>query len=164
VADGTVRRVLLDAAAWTGISVVIGLAASRVPDRALSSDTWLTAIRPAEREGRRWEHLGVRRWKDALPEAGGLFGGSSKSHLAGRGAVERQLIETRRAEWVHWALLCCGPLFALWNPAWLTAVMVAFGLAMNAPFIAVQRFNRARLLRVAERGRRVDPRLIGGRG
>lgn len=151
--DGTVRLVLVDAAAWAGLSAGVGLVASRVPDRALARDTWLTRIRPAELGGRRWERLAVRRWKDALPEAGGLFGGASKAHLAGRGDVERQLLETRRGEWVHWVLLGCGPLFALWNPAWLAVVMVAFGVAMNLPFIAVLRFNRARLLRVVERRR-----------
>ena len=154
MAEGVVRLVLVDAAAWTGLSVVIGLAASRVPDRLLVRDTWLTRLRAIEQGGRRWERLGVRRWKDGLPEAGGLFGGTSKAHLAGTGEVERQLLETRRGEWVHWALLGCGPVFALWNPPWLAAVMVAFGVALNVPFIAVLRFNRARLLRVAQRARR----------
>jgi glycosyl-4,4'-diaponeurosporenoate acyltransferase len=153
VADGTVGLVLVDAAAWTGFSVVIGYGASRVPDRVLAHESWLTRIRAVEDGGRRWERIGVRRWKDALPEAGGLFGGASKARLAGRADVEQHLIETRRAEWVHWALLCCGPVFALWNPAWLAGVMVAFGLALNLPFIAVLRFNRARLLRVAGRHR-----------
>ena len=161
--DGTVPLVLLDAAVWTSLSVAVGFAASRVPDHAFSGDTWLTRIRPAERGGRRWERFGVRRWKDALPEAGGLFGGVPKSHLAGRAAVGPLLVETRRAEWVHWSLAASGPLFALWNPPWLAVVMVAFGLASNLPFIAVQRYNRARLLRVADRSRR-RPVASGGVG
>lgn len=155
--DSTVRLVLLDAAAWTGLSAVVGLAAGRVPDRLLARDTWLTRLRAVEAGGRRWERLAVRRWKDALPEAGGLFGGTSKAHLAGRGDVERQLLETRRGEWVHWVLLGCGPLFALWNPGWLASVMVAFGVASNLPFIAVLRFNRGRLLRIVDRARRPGP-------
>ena len=161
--EGTLRLVLLDAAAWLSVSVAVGFAASRIPAARFARDGRLTRIRPFERGGRRWEAVGVRRWKDALPEAGGLFGGSagSKSHLASRSDVERLRIETRRAECVHWAIAAAGPLFALWNPpAWALA-MILFGPAFNAPFIVVQRYNRARLGRVAARAR---PRPIAAGG
>jgi glycosyl-4,4'-diaponeurosporenoate acyltransferase len=162
VADGTVGLVLVDIAAWTGISIVVGFVGARVPDRVLADDTWLTRIRAAEAGGRRWERLGVRRWKTALPEAGSLFGGRSKRHLGGRDELAHLVVETRRAELVHWSVAACGPLYLLWNPLWLGAVMVAAGLAFNAPFIVVQRFNRARLLRAIERPAR-RPAWGGGR-
>ena len=33
----------------------------------------------------------------------------------------------------------------LWNPAWITVVMAVYAMAANAPFIVIQRFNRARV-------------------
>ena len=156
--DGTVRLVLVDVAAWTGLSLVVGYVASRLPAGMLAADTRLTTIRPAEAGGRRWERLMVRRWKDLLPEAGGLFGGRSKKRLAGPSEVDAHVIETRRAEYVHWTLAACGPLFLLWNPPAMGAVMMAFGVVFNAPFVVVQRFNRARLLRVVERRQQLQRR------
>lgn len=149
--DGTVEVVLVDVVAWTALSVVVGYAGHRLPASALAHDTWVTRIRPGEADGRRWERLGVRRWKDVLPEAGGFFGGVSKRTLGGRAGLERQVVETRRAELVHWTLAGCGPLFFAWNPRRLAASMVVFGLVFNAPFIVIQRFNRARLLRALVR-------------
>jgi glycosyl-4,4'-diaponeurosporenoate acyltransferase len=152
MADGTVRLVLIDAAAWAGLSVAVGYGGHRVAARHLGHDTWLTRLRRFEDGGRRWERLGIRRWKDRLPEAGGLFtGGVSKRRLGGDADLERFVVETRRAEIVHWGLAACGPLFLLWNPLWLGGVMAAFGIGFNAPFIVVQRYNRGRVQRALAR-------------
>ena len=51
----------------------------------------------------------------------------------------------------HWMCLLVSPLFALWNPPWIAVVMVVYGVGINAPFIAIQRYNRARLLRLIAR-------------
>ena len=47
--------------------------------------------------------------------------------------------------------MACGPLFVLWNPPAVAAVMVAYGVVVNAPFIAIQRFNRLRIGRILAR-------------
>ena len=52
------------------------------------------------------------------------------------------LLETRRAELAHWCMLCCLPLFFLWNPPWACLVMTAYALAANLPCILAQRYNR----------------------
>ncbi len=141
--------VALDAAAWVGISVVVGTAAGAVPTRALDHDTFVTRIRPWERGGRIYRRVGVQKWKDALPESNSLGGGDrpSKAHLGGRDAVADLVVESRRAEYVHWALAASGLWFWLWNPPWLALVMTVFGPLFNAPFIVVQRYNRGRIRR-----------------
>lgn len=146
--------VLLDSAVWAGWSGVVGWSAHRLPPAALSRERWLTRIRPWERDGRTWERLGVRRWKDRLPEAGDLFvGGMSKRSLPGRSPddLARFAAETRRAELVHWTIPLVLPLFALFNPPVLLAAMGAYAVLANVPCIVVQRFNRARILRVLRR-------------
>lgn len=146
-----IGTVLADAAVWTAWSAAVGYACHRIPAERLAADTWLTRLRPFERDGRVYERLGIRRWKDRLPEAGDLFpGGVSKRRLPGRDAdgLRRFAAETRRAELVHWLVPAITPVFALFNPPPLTAAMVVYAGAANLPFVAVQRYNRARVQRV----------------
>jgi glycosyl-4,4'-diaponeurosporenoate acyltransferase len=148
MADPSLAMVVVDSAAWLALSIGVGFAGHRLPDRWLDHDNALTRLRQFERDGHFWhDRFAVRQWKDRLPEAGNLFGGTSKKRLAGN-QLSRIVLETRRAELVHWTLLVCGFAFAVWNPPALAAAMIAFGIVANAPFVVVQRFNRARLLRV----------------
>jgi glycosyl-4,4'-diaponeurosporenoate acyltransferase len=139
--------VLVDAVIWAGWGMAVGLVAARLPHIAFSRDHWPTRIRPWEDHGRTWVWLGVRRWKDRLPEAGALFGSLSKRNLPGRteAGLRAFAAETRRAEYVHWVAL--GPLVAMpwWNPWWLTAIMAVYAAAANGPCIVVQRYNRGRI-------------------
>ncbi len=59
--------------------------------------------------------------------------------------------ETRRAELAHWWALACGLLFVLWNPPLAAALLVAYGVAANLPFILIQRYNRFRIEALVER-------------
>ncbi len=149
--------VAIDAAVWATWSAVVGYSAHRLPLHRLTEDGPLTRLRPWERSGRVYERLGIRRWKDRLPELGALFrGGVSKRALPSRATSDlaRFAAETRRAELVHWAVPAIIPVFALWNPAWLFAVMAAYGLVANVPCLVVQRYNRGRLRRVMDRRER----------
>jgi len=147
--------------AWTAIGVLTGLVGSRLPDGAIDHDSWLTRIRPFEDGGHIYQRrLRLNRWKDRLPEAGALFpGGRSKRHLPGRDDESLVVfaMETRRAELVHWANLFAGPLFVIWCPPAIAAVMVCFGVAAHAPFICVQRSNRAQIDRILDARRRRGP-------
>ena len=139
---------------WGAIHAGTGWYVHRLALTRVDHDTWLTRGRTWERAGRAYERIGIRRWKDRLPEAGALFaGGVSKRHLPsidGAG-LHRFAAETRRAEVGHWLAAAGGPLFVLWNTAPVTAVMIAYGIAVNAPFIAVQRYNRLRVERISAR-------------
>jgi glycosyl-4,4'-diaponeurosporenoate acyltransferase len=149
-----VPNVLVDIVAWAMFHGLTGYAVHRLPLARLQRDTWLLHERRFERAGRLYERLGIRAWKDRLPEAGALFaGGMSKRHIRGRDVVslERFAAETRRAEYGHWAAMACGPLFVLWNPPIVAAVMVAYGIGVNLPFIAIQRYNRQRIGRLLAR-------------
>ena len=147
--------------AWGLAHSLTGYAAHRLPEESCRRDNILTRIRNPERTERRCRRLGVHRWKDALPEAGAVFkGGVSKRRLVGTDTqgLNQFAAMTRRAEMAHWMAALVSPLFAVWNPAWIAAVMVAYGVGINTPFIAIQRYNRARLVRiVARRESRADP-------
>jgi len=141
--------VVADSAVWAAWSTVVGYTAHRLPARRLAHDGRLTRLRPWERGGRVYERLGIRRWKDRLPELGAVFrGGVSKRRLASTGVagLERFAVETRRAELVHWAIPAVTPVFVLWNPPWLVAAMAVYAVVANLPCLLVQRYNRGRLL------------------
>jgi glycosyl-4,4'-diaponeurosporenoate acyltransferase len=142
--------IAVNVVAWAAIHSASGYAASKLPDRWLRHDRGLLRRRPFESDDFYRRRLRIHRWKDRLPEAGALFpGGVSKRHLppAGSGGLERFALETRRGELAHWMAIVPAPLFAVWNPAPLGAVMVVYACAVNLPCIAVQRYNRLRIAR-----------------
>ena len=144
---------VVDVGAWAVVHSVTGYAVHRLPLRRLDHDT-LAAPRPPVRARRallprRLQHPPVegppargrravrRRDVEAPPAAGD-----------DRGGLERFAVETRRAELGHWLAAAGGPLFVLWNPPPIAVVMVVYGVAVNLPFIAIQRYNRLRIARV----------------
>lgn len=151
-----VAAVIADAAVWAAWGTAVGYLAARTPDARFAHDTWLTRIRAWERDGQTWEHLGVRRWKTVVPELGALFGGRPKRRLPSRGrdGLAQLVVETRRAETVHWAVPPALGVMPIWSPAWVTGVMAAYAVAANAPCIVIQRYNRARARRL------LDGRLV----
>ena len=148
--------------AWSVICIAVGWIGNRIPRARFVDDGPVTRLRGWERDGRTYERvLGIKRWKDLLPEAGSFFrGGVSKRSL--RGHSEPALLafaaETRRAERVHWTIALCALSFFVWCPFLVATIMVALGLFSNLPFVAVQRYNRARVLRIVRRLRARAPR------
>lgn len=139
-----------DVVAWGVFHAGTGYAAYRLSADRLGHDGWLLRPRGFE-EGGRWyrRRLAIHRWKDRLPDAGAMFpGGISKRHLPAHDTAGLELFvrETRRAELGHWWALFCGPLFILWNPPLASALLVAYGVATNLPFVVIQRYNRFRAL------------------
>jgi glycosyl-4,4'-diaponeurosporenoate acyltransferase len=147
--------IVVDVVAWGGFHTATGYAAHRLDESRISRDGWLLRPRGFETDGRWYRRrLRVHRWKDKVPEAGDLFrGGVSKRHLPASGVAELQLFvrETRRAELAHWWAMLCGPVFVLWNPPLAAGLLVGYGVVINLPFIAIQRYNRFRTLALIER-------------
>lgn len=139
---------------WAFVHAATGYAVHRLPESRLQRDGWLLHIRRWEHGGNAYRRVRIQRWKDRLPEAGALFaGGVSKAHLPehGRPGLERLVMETRRAERGHWLALAGGPFAVAWNPPIGVVAMVAYGVVVNLPFIAVQRYNRARAVSLLTR-------------
>jgi glycosyl-4,4'-diaponeurosporenoate acyltransferase len=155
------RAILVSCLAWVFIGLVTGFFVHRLPLSRLSGDGWLTRPRAFEQGGRFYErHLRIRIWKDKLPEKGDLFrGGFSKRRIRERsdGFLERFAAETRRAELVHWMNAAAGPLFLLWCPPRLGLSMIVFGVVAHLPFVVIQRYNRARIVRTLARRGRIQP-------
>ncbi len=143
---------------WPLIHLAVAFVALRLPPHLFAQDNWLTAPRQWERGGRPYrDWLAIRKWKSMLPDGAPWLGGFSKSKVNFRdpSCLAQFLLETRRAESAHWCMLCCLPLFFLWNPPWARLVMTAYALAANLPCILAQRYNRVALDRAVRNRRRV---------
>jgi glycosyl-4,4'-diaponeurosporenoate acyltransferase len=148
---GDVLAMIIDIAVLAAWGSLVGYAFHRMPARWFGHDNAVTKPRRWERDGRVWDDvLRVRRWKDRVPDAGGLFAGGMRKRGVSRDPEQlaRLVVETRRAELVHLAVLAISPVFLLWNPLWLAAVMVTYNIVANVPFMVIQRYNRPRLVRL----------------
>ncbi len=147
--------IVVDAMAWGAIHTATGYAAHRLDGSRLARDGWLLRARRFEIGGRWYRRrLRVDRWKDRVPEAGDLFrGGVSKRQLPAYDVAGLQLFvrETRRAELAHWWAMCCAPVFVVWNPPLAAGLLIGYGVAVNLPFIVIQRYNRFRIQALIER-------------
>jgi len=143
--------ITLNIAGWPVIQLGLAWAFTRMPV------TWFNpgVAHAWEQGGRFYERfLGIKHWKDWLPDAARWFsGGFAKGGLADTRPdyLHRFIRETWRGELCHWCALGCAPVFFLWNPWWADLIMVGYGLLANLPCILAQRYNRLRLRRLLSR-------------
>jgi glycosyl-4,4'-diaponeurosporenoate acyltransferase len=153
----TVLSPLISSAAfWLGSALLVGLLANQVPPWWLGSVDQRSSRLPPRQPARMGVSgaPGIRIWKRWIPDAGGaLPGGVSKASLVRRdpAALRRLMVETRRAELVHWLLWPAGLLTALWLPPAAVLVNAVFATCFNLPCVLLQRYNRARLRRCLAR-------------
>lgn len=151
-----VATILLNVTIWPAIHFIAGYAASRRKRASFDPKRGIYRLNRLEADGKLYERLGVKRWKDRLPDFGDFFKpGFRKKELRSRNReyLETFYLETCRAEFAHWMTIACVPIFALWNEWWILSIMLGYALLANLPCIIIQRYNRARLfslLRIAE--------------
>ncbi|WP_424765494.1 glycosyl-4,4'-diaponeurosporenoate acyltransferase [Paenibacillus sp. sgz302251] len=135
-----------------GMPILISLLFIRLPDRYFTQDGGMTKLLAFERSGKWYERtLAIHRWKNRLPDGGAwLKGGFHKKRLSTRdnSYMKQFELETRRGEWAHWCMLLVTPIFMLWNEGWSAFIVLVYALAANLPCIFVQRYNRARFIRL----------------
>jgi glycosyl-4,4'-diaponeurosporenoate acyltransferase len=145
--------ILLNAGAWLLIHLGASYFSSRLPLSWFRPDGWLYRTRRWERGGRFYERaFRIRAWKRALPDGAALFrDGFRKRRMVNRspGYCRTFVLETCRAELCHWIVCALVPLFFLWNPGYVAWPMIPYAIAVNAPCIVAQRFNRPRLAALA---------------
>ncbi len=110
---------------------------------------------PFEQEGRIYHRIGVRKWKDAMPDmsriAPALIPSKRIPPRADRQAIEEMLQETCVAEWTHALLILLGfGCVFLWEGSggWILSTVYGIG---NLPYIIIQRHNRPKLVRILKK-------------
>lgn len=105
---------------------------------------------------RKWEDglyrkLGIRKWKHLLPDGAAAYQkGFRKKKLQGteEDYLRAFIIETGRAEVMHWLEMVPFFIFGFWSPFFVVYIMLGYALVVNIPCILTQRFNRPRLVRL----------------
>ena len=130
----TFWTVVADCLIWLAIHLGGAFLQARMRPESFDPENWLCRSQGLEQDGNFYrDHFKIRKWKHRLPDAAPLLGtrGFSKKKLRGKSPAYLLsfLIETCRAETVHWVIILFSPLFFLWNPLWVGFLMIAYALA-----------------------------------
>lgn len=108
-----------------------------------------------EKEGRLYERLGIRRWKEKLPDMSRIVPGlipSKQMPRAMTAELARKMVqETCVAEYIHVLLCIVGvSCVRVWpgTGGWVMATLFLLG---NLAYCAIQRYNRPKLVKILHR-------------
>lgn len=137
---------------WIAWSFLVGFIGHCLPLSWLLKDTPITQLYNWLDSQDRYEKLlKIKWWKDKLPDAGQFFPRGIAKSLQGKCSIlnlQRQIIETRRAEYVHWCIWLFWIPTILWMPIKGVLISCLFATAFNLPCLLVQRYNRLRILQL----------------
>ncbi len=111
-----------------------------------------------EKGGKVYERLGIKHWKDIVPDMSRIMPDMVKKKLTSENkerGMDTLIAETCVAECVHWGLivLSFGILF-WWRGLWAAVFLLVYNIFGNLPFIIIQRYNRPRLVMLEQRRKR----------
>lgn len=146
--------ILLCFIVWPLLQVTAALICTQLPDRFFDYTAWFYQAHSWEQDGVIYEKLfRVRRWKKYLPDGGSLVkGGFEKKKLVSfsKDNLDKYLLESCRAEMIHWLAILPFWLFGFFTPPEVIFYMLLYALAINTPCIIAQRYNRPRIVRILE--------------
>ena len=109
-----------------------------------------------------YEKIGIRKWKDRIPEAGQLFANFSKTELAdmtNNEYVKKFMSETIYAEIMHWLSMIFSFLIIFIDLRLALTVglpLVVGNMILNLMPVLVQRYNRPKLMVLYKRNERMN--------
>lgn len=146
--------ILVDFGLWLVIHLSVSCVVAQIPATWFSRHSSLFKTWRWEQGGRIYRTVfAIQLWKDLLPDGGVVFAeGFSKRRLTDvtKHHIERFIAETRRAELAHLLQIPPVVLFFLFNETWVGWCMIGYAVAVNAPCILAQRYNRPRLQQFAK--------------
>lgn len=137
-------------AGWIVFSLGAVAIGNHIPEKALNR-SWLFLPRKFETDAFYKKTFKIHLWKRFLPDGGVLFKtGFSKKNLQTpeKLYLERFILESKRAELIHWLAILPFWLFGFIAPPLVIPFMLLYALTVNLPCIFTQRYNRPRLVRL----------------
>lgn len=127
-----------------------------LPKKWFHSDRFPFRCFAIEKNGKIYEAIGIKRWKDRLPDMSKIF---SRIMLPkkipfdiSQDKVTLLIQETCVAEFIHFVLSVLGiGCFFIWPGPGGMIVFLIWLFVGNLPYILIQRYNRPRLCKLAER-------------
>lgn len=116
-------------------------------------ELWFGA-RGWERDGKLYDRLAIRRWKDRVPDMSKLCRWMTPKAMDNRttaAGLSRLIRETCVAELTHEVIIAVGFCAVLVHRSLFSAVLWLLWTAGNLLYVAIQRYNRPRLIRLRAR-------------
>ncbi len=137
------------------LGVVSQIVGSLLPRRIFHGDRPPFSPFRWEKDGKIYEYLHIRRWKDRVPDMSRILKSMVKKKLpVGSSSARMDLLvqETCVAELIHSLLIVAGlRLLRIWPGIGGWIVYLIYVLLGNLPFIMIQRYNRPRLVHLVEK-------------
>lgn len=129
-----------------------------LPRARFSAESFPYRTADWENGGRVYEKLGIKHWKDALPDMSRIMPDMVKKKLTGQNreqGMDVLIAETCVAECVHyWLIVLSLGIFLFWRGVWAVVFWLVYNILGNVPFILIQRYNRPRLVLLEQRRKR----------
>jgi glycosyl-4,4'-diaponeurosporenoate acyltransferase len=142
----------LDFLVWLVIDLSVAGILSRLRAESFNTKNWLFKERKWEKQSRLYEHFfKINKWKGWLPDGAKVSRTAfKKKHLqtTKSGYIQLFILETCRAEILHWIIFLFGLIFFVWNAWYVGIIMIIYAAITNLPCILAQRYNRIRLERL----------------
>lgn len=125
--------------------------AALLPRQWFHADRFPFRAYPWEQDGAIYERIGVRRWKDRLPDMSRILPWLDKKQLTTAptaAQAQRMIAETCVAEMVHIVLSLLTLACILIWPHGGFGLSIVYILIGHIPYIIIQRYNRPRLVRM----------------
>ena len=134
-----------------------------LPRKWFNPEAWPFAPYKFEQNGRIYDKLAVRRWKDRLPDMSKVMHDMTRKSVSmsqGSKHAENVVRETCVAETVHWVLMLLSWLIYRIYACTLGAIIAIVYALSHIPFIIIQRYNRPTLLLLAKRLKQREERIL----
>ncbi len=129
-----------------------------LPRARFSAESFPYRTADWENGGRVYEKLGIKHWKDALPDMSRIMPDMVKKKMTGQNreqGMDVLIAETCVAECVHyWLIVLSLGIFLFWRGGWAVVFWLVYNILGNVPFILIQRYNRPRLVLLEQRRKR----------
>lgn len=129
-----------------------------LPRARFSAESFPYRTADWENGGRVYEKLGIKHWKDALPDMSRIMPDMVKKKMTGQNreqGMDVLIAETCVAECVHyWLIVLSLGIFLFWRGVWAVVFWLVYNILGNVPFILIQRYNRPRLVLLEQRRKR----------
>lgn len=129
-----------------------------LPRARFSAESFPYRTADWENGGRVYEKLGIKHWKDTLPDMSRIMPDMVKKKMTNQSreqGMDVLIAETCVAECVHyWLIVLSLGIFLFWRGVWALVFWLVYNILGNVPFILIQRYNRPRLVLLEQRRRR----------
>lgn len=142
------KLILLIVLLAPAIQIAGAIIATHTPESRLTMNSWLFKEREFEKKGFYRRVFKVHKWKKYLPDGAKYFKGDfTKKNLLSYDVeyIEKFIVESCRAELVHWLGMAPFVVFFLLTPPYIAIGLIIYSIIVNAPCIIAQRYNRPRL-------------------